>query len=825
MAQRGVERYHHVTAQAEQQGRGSETSYAQRLMPEYIDMLADAIEAAKSKNTGGRPHTCKALLKGADAQQVAFITLRYIFDSLVTGATANTLAMNIGRRVEDQIRFSLFELDNKGYYSEVLRDFKRKGTVNYQHMHKVLTVKANEMHDNWTSWTTEERVLLGAKLLEMSIEVTGLFVKDTFRVGAKRVEVRVLAAPSTLDWINEHKANAEILRPEIMPCVVPPCDWTSINDGGYFTPEIRNRVEFIKIKSKAHRAAVQHLDFSTAMQSVNKIQQTAWAVNTQVHDVMKEVWRLNLRIGMPASEPIPFPESPVARDLKKEGMNEEQLDKFMLWKKQVAKMHTNERERFSKCLQLSRVFQMAEKFRAYKEFYYVYNCDFRGRIYCASPGLSPQGADFSKGLLCFAHGKPLGNAGAYWLAVHGANTYGYDKASYDDRREWVEQNTDAILACAAAPLDGAARSFWSDADKPWQFLAFCFEWAKYKAVGDAFESRLAVALDGSCNGLQNFSAMLRDEIGAAATNLQPADKPEDIYQRVADVCLDKLRAILAAPELQGELQDVEIDLLKRKCAAQWLSFGITRKCSKRPVMTLPYGSTRQSCREYIEDYILENAARSPWESHRDIFDASLFLSGVMWASIGQVVLAAREAMDWLQKISRVLSGENIPLHWSTPSGFHVYQGTMINQRQVIRTQLCGTCQLSMAHPTSEVDARKQSLGIAPNFVHSMDASHLVLTVQEGTAIEAWAMIHDSYGTYAADTDRLHGSIRRAFVQMYMQHDVIQEFKQAADDALNARYATASEKDQSRLELLELPAAPRSGAFQLESVLEAKYFFG
>src|SRR3546814_17064020 len=45
-------------------------------------------------------------------------------------------------------------------------------------------------------------------------------------------------------------------------------------------------------------------------------------------------------------------------------------------------------------------------------------------------------------------------------------------------------------------------------------------------------SRIPVALDGSCSGLQHFSAMLRDEEGGAAVNLLPAERPQDVYKGV-----------------------------------------------------------------------------------------------------------------------------------------------------------------------------------------------------------------------------------------------------------------------------------------------------
>ncbi|MEE2186353.1 DNA-directed RNA polymerase, partial [Klebsiella pneumoniae] len=54
---------------------------------------------------------------------------------------------------------------------------------------------------------------------------------------------------------------------------------------------------------------------------------------------------------------------------------------------------------------------------------------------------------------------------------------------------------------------------------------------------------------------------------------------------------------------------------------------------------------------------------------------------------------------------------------------------------------------------SGIDARKQESGIAPNFVHSMDGSHLRMTVvrsNEVYGVESFALIHDSFGTIPAE---------------------------------------------------------------------------
>jgi DNA-directed RNA polymerase len=64
-------------------------------------------------------------------------------------------------------------------------------------------------------------------------------------------------------------------------------------------------------------------------------------------------------------------------------------------------------------------------------------------------------------------------------------------------------------------------------------LAAAFEFAGFLEHGDTYVSHLPIPLDGSNSGLQHFSALLRDPTGAAAVNLVPSDKPNDVYAEVA----------------------------------------------------------------------------------------------------------------------------------------------------------------------------------------------------------------------------------------------------------------------------------------------------
>ncbi|MDV3197440.1 MAG: DNA-directed RNA polymerase, partial [Sweet potato little leaf phytoplasma] len=328
-----------------------------------------------------------------------------------------------------------------------------------------------------------------------------------------------------------------------------------------------------------------------------------WSVNTAVLEVVQAVWKGDLQIGLPSNQPIVVPPSPVQGLEKGTEMTEAQKEKFTEWKRMATRLYTADKERISQGFQVSRILRMAAEYKEYEDFYYVWYADFRGRLYSATSGFSPQGPDMAKGCLRFANGKPLGDRGWYWLRVHIANRFGYDKVSYDDRVRWVDDQRVALLRTAEDPL--SYRNVWANADKPYQFLAAVFEYAGACKLSDpgAYVSHLPIGLDGSCNGLQNFSAMLRDAAGGEATNLVPGEKPNDIYARVADVTLRKIKERLGSDNVHIDVAGHS--LTDHFFAERWLAYGIDRKITKRPVMTLPYGATRQSCTEYIWEALVD----------------------------------------------------------------------------------------------------------------------------------------------------------------------------------------------------------------------------
>ena len=60
----------------------------------------------------------------------------------------------------------------------------------------------------------------------------------------------------------------------------------------------------------------------------------------------------------------------------------------------------------------------------------------------------------------FHEAKPLGVRGLRWLKIHLANLYGYDKANFDERVQWVEDHLEDIYDSAEKPLEVSYFVIW-----------------------------------------------------------------------------------------------------------------------------------------------------------------------------------------------------------------------------------------------------------------------------------------------------------------------------------------------------------------------------
>lgn len=811
MIDSGVERYRAIQKNAVAGAREDETSASRRLLASYFDTVSAHIRGyLGGENKVRRAPEAKVLL-GMDPDKLALISLKVMLQAAYRpNLTVVACSDHIGKRVEDEFHFMQLEMSNKAYFDEAMRTLEDKGTANYTYKRNSVLISAKKAgHIEIEYWTHNQRVLVGLILLQLVRECTDLFeVRRGAHAGdPKRKDTNFLiASEECVAWINKHDDAMSLLMPDRMPTLVEPRDWVSAYEGGYYLPQLQSTTPLIirdKLNPSKQRRVYKDANMPAVLNAVNWMQRTSWQINVKVLEVMRAVWDKNLSTGMPRSEPYEFPPSPLAPDEPAPVEGNEKYDEFCAWKSETRMLHALEAERKALCVMVSRNLRMAKELETLNEFYYVYRCDFRGRVYPATTGISPQGSDTSKALLQFTEAHEVGERGLYWLKVHGANKYGNDKCSYDARVQWIDENAAKWIAVAEDALQ--YRSIWGAADKPYQFLAFCFEYAEAVKLGAAFRSRLPVALDGSCNGLQHFSAMLRDEVGGAAVNLTPADKPADIYQEVADVATKKL-LVLANQDNEMAVGARNWLRLFRKLSPD--NPRMPRKLSKKPVMTLPYGSSQRTATDSIHDWYVENGEKYFGKTS---FRHAIYLTPVLWSSIGEVVVAARQAMDWIQACAGVVGKAGNDVFFHTALGFPVLMRNRVVVEKKVKTALCGGIVLRMLTTSDDRDIRKMRQGSSPNFVHSVDETHLMMVVNKAAAagVKSFAMIHDDFGVHAKYIDEFHKIIRDCFVELHTVHNPLLLF----------------EADMRKLTDKPLPPMPSTGTLDITAVRNSLYFFG
>lgn len=795
MSDRGIRRFLEKAAEERKKGEATRTKSMQLILDVAMIPVQQGIEDFLNEvdnSKAGRRHSAAAALRGLETMEVAFITVKSILNCLTTSMTLTALAVRLGRELEFEQRLRKFSKTNPAAFIEA-RDVLNTQTTNLNHRSRVYQAVLKQNPDDWTGWTEGEHCRVGLKLVEIFIEKTGLIERYTFRK-QKKTFSHVKASDRFLAWLDQLDRSGSLLLPEYYPTVITPKRWDGIKGGGYFTESVEP-LKLIKIRSKRHREVIENADLSKVIEAVNTLQETAWAINKRILDVATDLQTYKFACaGLPAWEQIEKPPVPIDMDTNEVARR--------AWKRQATKIHVLNRAETSKRLQTLRIFEIARKFKDYERIYFPYQTDFRGRVYAVPQTLNPQGNDLSKALLHFAEGDLIDSREAEsWFFIHGSNCYGNDKVNFEDRKQWVLDNHDDILRTASEPLDF---HWWMKADKPFCFLAWCFEYAEYKKDAN-FKSRIPIAMDGSCNGLQHYSAMLQDPVGAKATNLSTSDKPQDIYQDVANEVIKILKHLVITGETEED----------REFARGWLTFPIDRKITKRSVMVLPYGGTQQSCQSYVIEAVKEKIADGvafPFEEER-LFRACGWLGGRVWLAMGKVVIGARAAMEWLKKVARTLAHKKIPIQWTAPSGFTIYQAYPEIRKYRIYTILMGERfdPRMTAEVEGTIDKRRQQNGIAPNFVHSYDAAALILTVLKAkdAGITKFAMIHDSYATTAKHTAILAKCLRSVFVKIYESNDTL----------LNFMKDTVPENMKSNLNL-----PPNVGGFSVSEVRNSPYFF-
>lgn len=761
MITEGTDKYKQLLIQAEEGGRSADNAYAlkltNQLLEPSVNLLNQVIARGKTKHYD--------VFTKVTPETAVMVGLKTLFNSLYilrkdSIPTMTSLSVAIGEAIQLELKLMHLEKVDEQYMKEVMRDWRAKKATSLRHKLRVTSNLYSKKDIKWDTWDTDVKAKIGRVILETLLRQNTVIRKVT-KINRNKRQVHISFTEELLDWVQRFVEHNSTLHPRLRPMIVAPNDW-SATTRPYLANSTNTTLDFVRTRNKQARKFYKSIN-PEMYSAVNKAQSTAWRINSKILDFARELQQLQNPVIIPKvlsdSKPAyPFPNK------KKEELTEQELSVLKDWKASVRDIYTADVQNRSNRQRLNMTLSIASDYRDYDRIYFPHSIDTRGRIYAIPTVLQPQGDDLCKSVLEFATGYKLTSEGVHQLKIQIASKYGLDKASHVDRLDWFKDNEKYLLALAENPLDYL--DFLGEVDKPFQFLSAVFDYHKWYNDKDAM-IHARVNKDGACNGLQHFAMMLGDkELGKSVNLLESnaSDEPNSIYKVVAKEVQD-----LLANDNSKE---------SRIWRSFWLEYNegkVDYKCMKRPVMTLPYSATSFSRRSYIRDYVVEKGAKD-WFGN-NLGDCLTYMTHVVTKAMQTRIPSACASLKWLSELCSEVLKDNSNVQWTTPLGFTVFNQKNKYSSKKIRVRfLSSVYDLRIRSDVDKVDIGKVRSSIAPNFVHSLDACHMLMIVNKchSLGVTDLHLVHDDYGCHANFGGVLTEIAKEEFYRLYTEYTPIKD---------------------------------------------------
>ena len=758
----GLKRLRDNTDALQQRSYASATVYGIASIDALLPVLVKRLESTNNRihegKTGVAFKEIAQYINELEPLAAAAIALKLTFDKVFSykegSDQVQSVCDGIGSAVEAECQMRYYERCAPGLLNTLKKNYWHKSCGTEQKLTVIQTLMNRSDIQQWQSWGRANRIKLGAWLLDCIIETSQWFTKDLRREG-KRTVTYVVPTPEFISIKDKVMSDAELFAPLAWPMLIEPNDWSNERAGGYLLNEVMRGHDMVR------RGDSRRIQGETPINFLNKIQKVAFTLNPFIVGVAEELDRLERAVGK--FLPIVNHELPP----KPYDIAENKESRKAYRRAAAETMNLNAQE-FKKSCRTRMTMEAVQRFKDVARFYIPWSFDYRGRAYPIPAFLTPQDTDFGKSLLVFADGSYVTPEAEEWLAFQVATTFGLDKAPMTERLEWARSNHELFTLIATDPIGNL--HLWEEVEEPWQFLAAAEEYYHCVVAADRQFTRLMVATDATCSGLQILAGLARDKSTARLVNVLPGDKPQDAYKVVAET---------ATPYCPESIQPY-----------------MDRKTVKRVVMTVPYNAKPFSNRGYIRDALAEKGVEISKE------DLTATVKAVRNA-MDVVVPGPMAVMKWIEEeVAEAIKAGKEYLEWTTPSGFIVHQ--KLNKKLVVELslQLLGRCRIKVAVDDSdEVDLNHHKNATAPNLIHSLDASLLHLSVLNFDA--PIALIHDSVLCRATDMSTLSSIVRQTYMHLFAEHDYLKDF---------ASHIGAKTEP------------PIVGDLEPESVIESTYFF-
>jgi DNA-directed RNA polymerase len=741
--QRELERSHwaaiNATSRLKTLGRESATAHGQALFTQHAERVTVALgllleELLANPNKAGRHLACwpLLLLVNRGPRSMALIALSVVIDTISKRPLDTTLAVAIGRALEDEIKASRIEA-NRG--QALLRLIRRRLGARRLSDPKVLA----QLRLDTSGWEPSQRRMVGLLLLEV-IEANTDLIQFRNVTSRRRSQRLVEATEAAMAVIAANPPRPSPARK--LPLLLPPRDWPGMVGGGHLS----SSEPLVHGRGGQDFSYITPAGLAPVLRVVNHLQRQQLLVDPWMVEQQRLAWDHNICGVFPVRrEGRPEPPRPTEM-VGAEAWGDYQRERRAALREQLE--GASERRRIE-----SSIRQCEEV--AGLPVWFAYFADFRGRIFSSNRYATHQGPDWEKGAIQFAAGDRVSVEGFEWLLKAAAGHWGIS-SSWADRLRWGQQHMPELVAAAEAPLDRLG--LWRDAKQPWQFLQLCRAIAQQVADPDSL-CAVPIRFDQTCSGIGISAALLRDRPLARLTNIWGQTR-QDIYGHVAERLIHLLRM-----DLSNGME------AEQRLAEFWLGFGINRSVTKGPVMTSVYGAQHMGITEGLIALLTERDTDlrvGQWQ--RGYVTPASYLSRKLTLLLQAELGSCIALRSWLKDTCREVVSRGRPLRWTSPMGFPVQLGQQLDGRRNVTSLTRGQRRWQAAGEEAmakELSARQTNTSISSNFIHSFDAAlcHSIVSMcaEQGVAV---LVNHDCFATTPGRAGWLHQALHDTLRALY-----------------------------------------------------------
>lgn len=761
-----------------------------------------------------RAHTTDALsaefvgwINAVGVPKVLSLALNIAIEHAAQESTLAALYQSIGKAIYAEYCFLLVQELNPWYATRLQAQFETNGSANINHITRTMHAALSNLEISAGAYSNADMCKAGRYPVGIILDM-GLIelAAETVRAG-KRPTNKIGLHPEVVNTLQEYIGNSAPFR--VTPVLLDkPAPIRQNGVGGmWYTQELYSSYrlitgmgspEYVKWYNKTIP------DVSAWSESCARASSVKYRINPNLYKLLgmlasagMEAFKLPTAPVKPKLS-IALPAGVSAKAYMQEHKGTPEANALQEYMEASRKYHVDLKEYAQHKREMLRVKQQIRECMQYPEFALPTYVDTRGRLYYMTD-LTPAGTDIARAALQFSSGVPLGEHGLMYLKAHLANCLGYDSTSIADRAAYVDRCMDRIKIAVGSPIEHA--DYWGNADAPLQAYAAAVDVLGALASQDSsrYVSRIITQWDATCSGLQHYSAMLRDKVGADCVNLTNLGlkAKASIYTVVADAAIAAIRT-----DLEAANQDTILE------ARYWLGVGITKKLAKKPVMTYLYSAGLLCIADYIQDN-LDPSVPIPAGSNKT--RVCMYAAQKLIDAIEVAVPLTVQCMRWLKDVARSAARDGKILQLRTAQGALV-PNLYYKERELT---MSGTGPMrrhttKLRVYTEEVSPSATVRAICPNVVHACDAMHLHYVLSQCTCLGIQlSLVHDSYGAHAGNAHLTHRVLREEFVSLYSNYDPLRNLYAAYPDGTSG-------------EPLECPIP--KGTLDIKEVINSEYLF-